>query len=348
MKDFSKGIKVKLTLSESCYTRIINDALIFDTSPSKIIENVLLAYCKDSAFVANILDPDNFMEMKARLTELFAGRHGIYFEKTIAKLVLNKNEKLSRKHLGSDVRIYYWTMTRRASEAVEADYASQNQGATFICELLEEYATLPYYKREYIQLSKLISTIQVYIKSKQSFEFLGSGPDWYVIHPYKILTDPDLQYTYAVGHVVKKGSPEEEGFEPSYSNVGCLRVLNVRDIRKTQKAAKINSGDIEKKLSTHQPAFMVEEITNVEVLLTEQGTRIFKAVLQNRPKIVAKEANVVYKGNTYYKYTVACTPFQAKIYFSTFGNSARVISPDYVEAAIKEQLTAAMNMYEDE
>ena len=348
MDNLSCGTKAKLTLSESCYTRIINDTDIFDISISKIIENVLLAYSEDSAFVKNILDPNNFMEMKARLTDLFASEDRVYFEKTIAKLVINKNKKLTRKHRTSNVRVYYWTMTRRASEALENDYASQKQGATFICELLEEYATLPYYMREHIQLSKLIKTIQTYIKTKQSFEYLASGADWYVIHPYKILTDPDLQYTYTVGHVVKKGSPEEENYEPSYSNVGCLRILNVCEIHKTHREANIDSLAVEKKLSTHQPAFMTQENTRVEVLLTEQGTRLFKAVLHNRPKIISKEPNFAYKGNIYHKYTVTCTPFQAKIYFSTFGDSAKVISPDYVVDAIKSQIESVMSMYRDE
>ena len=352
MHYISCGTKISLTLSEKCYSRLESDADVFGFSKSKLIENIIIAYCKDADFIADLFDEKKVKKKQSQLTALYSSENKIYFEKTMAKLLLNKTadrspERITRKHTFVKTKTYSWTVTATAASQLKYDELSYVQGGAFICELLEEYVSLPYSEREFIQLAEITALINSHIRNKKAFSYVASGNTWFTIHPYKIITDPDLQYNYVIGHIVKKDSPEEADFVPCYENVGCVRLFNIYETGKKTVPAKIDKAALERKLSTHQPAFMSQERVQVEVLLTDGGVRLFRAVLPNRPKVISKEENYIYKGKSYFKYTVSCTPFQARIYFGTFGAYAKIISPDFVVEGIKRQLSDALKMYDD-
>lgn len=330
---------IKLTLSSHCSNLIDSDADVFNVSFSKIIECIILAYCKDSAIASE--EEGNLSKMLANDT--------IKFKKSIVYLIDSKSDKRPYRTYINGAERKTWSVTNEARKALKKDSRTDDEWPGFINRLIEEYAIMPFSLREQILLHEQIEEIQHAIDEKRPFRYVSGGGDACVMHPVEIAVDPMLQYNYVIGFGVRE-KYYHESFEPEEKYIRNIRIFNIKRILKhswidilMKEKLKINKDLIEKRKTEISPGFISELPVEVKVWLNEKGESRYRSIIHNRPMRIGEPVKI--EGG-YREYTFRTTAFQAVIYFLNFDDTARIVSPPEIVDSLKERLKITLKMYE--
>lgn len=344
--DFLEGKKIKLTLKKSVYNHLQEDIFTFNIkSMSNLIEHVVLAYCRDSLELAKIEQKnDAAFAIRALLSD-----KSIFFKKTLVSLSIGEGKK-PKQFTKEEREVYSWTVTVKAYEELQADERSHNEPYSFIGKLLEEFAYFTIAKKENIIMHDAIEEINNAIKKQIPFEYTSKGGNLYVMHANRIVVDPQLQYTYIIGHSEAIENYDADTFAPTQENIKNIRFINLRYNEKNRRwinlrygeQTKTNSEFIDERLKYVSPAFVGEPVYDVKVQLSEWGERTYKSIIQNRPKCISKADEYI---DGFKEYTFKCTLFQAAIYFTNFEDAARIISPPEAVERIKDRIEALNRIY---
>lgn len=328
------GDKINLTFSRMCFARLSSDMHIFEISLSKAIERIVCSFCRETA---------GFSLDTSLQAEKLLIKPDLNFPRSTAILLLTPDHASSG--YTKNTHNYNWSVTKSAIDALNENVLTKNQSGSFIHLLLEEYVTLPFGKREKIMLYDKIKLLQSIMETNCPFEYLSGGPRPRVMHPYKLMTDPDLQYNYLVGHTVSKEEYNPETFIPTETNVGTIRLLNLKteSIRRlSSHKKKISEPLILDKIAKGGISFLSNDIIEIRVLLNKSGEQLFRSIIHNRPMFVSRESGYT---NGWREYVFHCNIFRATIYFSAFRRNAKIISPPEAVEDIKNYLSDAYHMY---
>lgn len=344
--DYLEGKKIKLTFEKSIYDILQYDLFTFNVkSMSNLIECVVLAYCRDSRELAKIEQKnDTSFAVRALLSD-----KSILFKKALVNLSMAEGKK-PRHFSGEEHKSYGWTITVKAYEELKADGRTDNEPYSFIGKLMEEFAFFTVAEKERIIMHDAIDEINNALKKKLPFEYTSKAGNLCVMHPDRIAVDPQLQYTYIIGHSVAIEDYDAESFVPNQDNIKNIRFINLRYNEKNRRWINLRYGEkiktnaeiIDKRLKSVTPAFVGEPVFDVKVQLTEWGERTYKSIIQNRPRYIFKADEYI---DGFKEYTFRCTLFQAAIYFSNFEDSARIISPPEAVERIKSRIDALNRIY---
>ncbi|MBR6793624.1 MAG: hypothetical protein IKM48_04625 [Clostridia bacterium] len=351
--------RMKLTFKNTCYAVLDSDAFTFGVTISDVIECCCVAYCKESSdkIPKELLDKRSEGKMEdsrdiiRAFSKVLLSEEEIYFRKSLLNLILNKgtSKSLNRRRIKGAVS-YIWKVKNRAGMLLYRDKLSDAEGNVFIRDLVEEYAEMPFSKRERIMLADRIESIE--LAKDVPFEFVSGGGFPVVMHPYAIENDPNLQYTYVIGHGVRASEYDPSTFKPTYENVRNIRILNLQKYpgvggewikRLPNESVFVNEQAILRKKADLPIAFISDEPKTVVVELNAAGEKLYKSIIHNRPRFI-KRSNAYKDG--FRTYTFTCTIFQAVIYFMNFENNARIVSPPEAVQRIKQRLEKTLGMYQ--
>lgn len=323
-----------MTLSLGCYQRLDSDSKICDISMSKLIENIVLQYCKTSKSVDKLKDSnENSYNL---ISKIFSDNNKFIFFKTLSKLLIKESSDTNlfkRRKFSGEKKIYIWTVTDDARDKLEKDKLSNRETGPFISELLEEYSELDYGIREKIMLLKKVDTIQKAIDGNYPLKFKSQTGRTHIIHPYEIMTDPDLRYNYLIG----------DNFDDNPSEVGSVRIFNMLDLTILRKEkSTVHDNAIEKALLDRSIPYLHNENKIIEVLLNKDGESKYRRLLHSRPLYIFRDEEYL---DGFRRYIFKCSEFQAEIYFTRFGNSAIIAKPKELREKIKNYYKNAYELY---
>lgn len=217
-----------------------------------------------------------------------------------------------------------------------SDYFDNRVGK-YINAVLEEYATLPFSKRETIIFIDTITRLNECISLHTTCSIHHSNGNQYYFIPYRIVTDNMGMYYYVVGKslqcdknypiVEKLCSFRIDRIAVSYSN----KQLSLSSGEKETLDSCISTGDIE---------YLLEEKKEFIVVFSEEGFDMYKRVFAKRPQYISLSQN---KQTNEIICTYKCTEFQFKNYFLQFGSLINNIKPDSMKKSFIEFYKQAYN-----
>lgn len=214
----------------------------------------------------------------------------------------------------------------------EKNYSSVNK---YLITLIEEYARLPYVKRELIYFKETIDTIKIAIELHKQLVVLARNSETYYVIPYKIMTDPLSMANYLVGYSYQKGDTRKNSKICSFR---ISRICNVKIMySKEASISKIDKQELESAIEQRGVMFLfASSADNIVVRLSDKGKTLLNTIIHMRPPILSIDNNV---------YTFSCSIKQAHNYFFNFGAEAEILSPASLREQVKEQFIDAVNIY---
>lgn len=195
--------------------------------------------------------------------------------------------------------------------------------------ILEEYAALPYHRRERIYYDQLFKDIEDAIKGKERLIITTASGRDYEVKPYRIMTDSQSTYHYLVAWNVAT----RQAWPFRISGIQRLR----RPSTGSGKISAKEQMDIEEALKEKDVPFMGEEIHTVRIRLTEAGIRKYNTMLHMRPRYKETKGNI---------YVFETTLRQARYYFEKFGPDARVLEPEELAEQMQKWHLDAAHQYD--
>lgn len=199
--------------------------------------------------------------------------------------------------------------------------------------VVEEYCSLPIYKREEIFFREHIETIETAIDSNKmlriDMQSTDTGSVSWDVRPFAILPSTSHLYHYLVGKSVQAGGLRRD------EKIASIRLSRIRRLtvmsKKTSRSGMLSAAEkkeIRQKIRTNSVAFLIGEEEEIVVRLTESGSNIYKHTLFMRPALNHVDENGLYH--------FLCTHMQARRYFIRFGAEAEIISP----ASLRKEFAA--------
>ena len=224
-EDFNTENKLRIPLSAYAAQIIDNDCLAFSQKKTTLINALILNYYQNADCSISLRLRDFRSELKDCFPEKKAN------EDIIERLVEGRAKKLSAFYSQKKPADMNWqiTLNKKVKEFLTQDtytceerYYGQRPGR-YVRSIIEEYAQLPYYRREEIVYKELLDTINAGIKGHYILNLKNVKGSHISIRAYSIETDPLSMYHYLVGYSVPHTDLADES-EPKYP----AQVLSIR------------------------------------------------------------------------------------------------------------------------
>ena len=206
----------------------------------------------------------------------------------------------------------------------------------YIKAVIEEYCQKSFLEREEIYAKENFETIEEAIRYKKILKLQSATGEMLKLKPYRIIPDPLSMYHYLIGYAVPESdSPESESY--SYS----CRISNLKYIKMLHEKSFITQNDkksLEKELQKKGSQFMIGELCEARIYLTDEGISLYNRIWHLRPQYT----NISPDGHTY---TFLCSPNQIHYYFFKFGKEAIVLSPEDLRIHMNTMYKEAVEAY---
>ena len=340
--------RISLSLSPEAFSTIISDMDIFQNEKNLdgFINKILMNY-KDtsdaSISLAKEHERDKYInwiqktsgakkltnEDSAVLDRLVEG----YTNELTLKMNSFKNGVPLKPRINNE---NYDDLNMGTSSFQEEEYYPRE--GKYVKAILEDYALLPFFEREGVYFKNIIDIINEailsgnliklkYINRKQQLKQI-------TVRPYKIASSPLLQYHYLLALPVDT--------EPN-NEILTLRISRITETKKLSRTSHITIQEqkyIEETIRNKGIQYIVSQESEIKVVLSEQGFKLYKSILYLRPKykdIIQKEDE--------WLLTFMCAEEQIKNYFFQFGKEAMVKSPESLKKWFADKYADAAEIY---
>ena len=345
-EDFNTENKLRIPLSAYAAQIIDNDCLAFSQKRTTLINAVILNYYQN----ANCSISLRLRDFRAELKDCFPERKTN--EDLIERLVEGRAKKLSAFYTQKKPADVNWqiTLNKKVKEFLTQDtytceerYYGQRPGR-YVRSIIEEYAQLPYYRREETVYKDLIDTINVGIRGHYILNLKNVKGSHISIRPYSIETDPLSMYHYLVGYSVPHTDLASE-FETKYpAQVLSIRISKLvsAEIQFLQsgKISDSETQQIKKELKQKSVQFVSGKNSAIKVRLTDVGIKKYEAQLHLRPNTIGKDPA------DDHIYLFECTEAQILYYFFSFGKDAMVLEPQSLVKKFSSDYNEALQQYD--
>lgn len=312
-------MKIKVNLTESSYSKLIEDIRLFKISKSDktinknkfinlLFKNFYSMYEDDIDKTINNINSvvDNkelSKEIALKLQNSIADSKNNYFNKGLTFILNDDNSSLF--------------------EYIERDLLYISASAYFR-NMIMEYLSHPQYKREEIIYKDRVDKILDGINNKCLLQFKVNDKV-VIFRPYKLGTSKEEVYSYLIGK-------NQTGATLSYNISTIKDVIVTRDSYVfTKEESEILEENINNGIQ-----FPYSSPYRCTIRLTQRGIETFEKRYVNRPIPVAVDGN---------KYTFSCSFFQLRSYFLAFGHDA-YIEGKRLRDEINKEYSDAINMYD--
>lgn len=332
MVDFLSGSRSRISLAAFLNKIIANchkypEAEIFPVNLSETINRQRHQYEKLLSRNKSLIDQDTLERLCDILMEQF-------------KDELRPDKKKYPKGIGRKFRLnneVYSLLCCIPRDSFETEFF-QTPGKYLKC-LFEEYAQLPYFKRERIFFCACINEIENAIKNLCLLR-LSTGGNLYDVIPYNIETDSRSTFSYLIGASRQYPAPAKQPYI-----LASFRISRIQDVRCiyshtiTSEQKKELKSAVEKSVSEKGVPFLMDDIQQISIRFTKEGIRKYSSQAHLRPAY-SQRINE-------YEYQFLSTPYQIKAYFFKFGKDAEILSPPDLRAEFMEEYKSALNNYQD-
>lgn len=205
----------------------------------------------------------------------------------------------------------------------EADFY-YGMSARYVKCTIEVYARLPFIERERIYKKEIYDLLNTAISEKLPLRIDTNAGDQilsFKVFPYKILPN-DLHsedflacYTIPIDSEHTKRDKGPASFVLSKLTLKTVRIHS----RNPSPLCNTDIKALEEAIRVRGIEFLLDDVDDIDVYLTEAGKTLCMTKLAGRPKI-----NILPTQN---EYTIRCSTYQAKKYFAKFGKDAIILSP---------------------
>lgn len=196
--------------------------------------------------------------------------------------------------------------------------------SAFFRKLIYKYLEYPQYKRGEIIYKHILGPINEAITNKQIIKIKIEKTE-ITMKPYKIGTSKEEIYSYLLG--ISNGIPVS------------LHILKIKVavVLKTPFSFTDEENRMLSDVYRLGIQFPFKNICKAEIELNEAGIKLYNSKYLNRPEIIKVEGN---------HYFFECSFDQLLLYFLSFGDRVKVISPDYLAKSIYKSYKGYTNVYE--
>lgn len=268
-------------------------------------------------------------------------------------LLGERDQRCAEKGSPFYIRLNTDTMARLASSEETEEYFNgqaeriyyDNNVGLYLKAILEEYTQLPFAEREKVFFRHTVQIITKATEDRRMLKFTLPGSkqsgkqrrnNHLYMKPYKLCTDDEHLYNYAVGLVCQK--------KTGHWVPGAVRLSSISECTPLKESAFLSSTakkDLDSRLQTHGVQYIAanEAAQRIVVQLTSQGVKMYRRMLHLRP--VSTE--ILDSGI----YVFHCTQWQALNYFFKFGKDAKILEPPTLAQSFRSRYLAAANQYEE-
>lgn len=336
--------KIRFSLSKQAYTVINEDMRIFSIAKQTSIINLIITNFRESAKASiskhrlkvreqyeKILKDSTLEETSKRI----AVDHMVQKEQ-------EENSELLQKYLKNKYhsKLYHINVSNcnyLINECSDQEFYKERPGAYIKC-IIEEYSSLPFIERERIIKREVYDTIEY--ASKMNFLLQvnvksDSENRKFITYPYKIMSDPLNTQEYLACYT---RLPEQSSKEKHVASFSMARLERPIVLKQKSFLSKDDIKKIEDAVSKNSVAFLLGDLREIHVSLTERGKQSYQIKLYSRPdKDEALSSDD--------EYVFFCSEQQAYYYFFPFGADAEIISPLSLRARMKKDYQNALNSY---
>ena len=347
-KDFNTENKLRIPLSAYTSQTIENDCLNFSQKRTTLINSIILNHYQEAECSISLRLRDYREELTQHL-----GTHRAAQNEVLLKSILDSRAKLLKEKYArrypADVN-WQITLNKRAKAFLTEDtYAREelyygDKPGHYVRALLEDYAQLPYHRREEIVFKQLIDVINIGIKDHLVLNLTNTRGARLSIKPYKIETDPMSMYHYLVGYNVEaidaRNNPDNSYYYPPVISIRVSRLVNV-EIQYFQSGviSMQEEQQIKKEIEEKTVQFVSGKSSVISVWLSDRGIRNYDSQLHLRPSAIGIDPN------DHHIYMFECTEAQILYYFLRFGKDAKIISPGALADKFRQSYTEALENY---
>ena len=344
---FNTENKLRIPLSAYAAQIIENDCLAFSQKKTTLINSVIINYYQYATCSISLRLKDFRNELKDCFSKETTS------EEFIEGLVDARAKKLSAFYSQKRPAEVNWqiTLNKRVKEFLTQDtytceerYYGQRPGR-YVRSLLEEYAQLPYYRREEIVYKEIFDSINIGIKGLYILNLTNVKGSHISIRPYSIETDPLSMYHYLVGYSIPSTDLSDESEAKYPAQVLSIRISRLvnAEIQYFQ-SGKISDSEalqIKKELQQKSVQFVSGKSSDIKVRLTDAGIRKYETQLHLRPNTIGKDP---YDDHIYF---FECTEAQILYYFFSFGKDAMIIEPRSLSEKFSIDYKEALQQYDN-
>jgi hypothetical protein len=205
--------------------------------------------------------------------------------------------------------------------------------------LYEEYASLPYIKREQIYYGDFLKEITEAIKEGCRLDLTLQSGRSMQIRPYKVLSNSLSTYNYLVGYTVPPFDSGEEAKIASF-RISRLKAVAAQAQRAGRdKLTKDERAEINRQISQKEAPYLVGKMNEIHIRLTPAGVKEYNSRIHQRPQY--KE---IRDGNVY---IFECTQSQIEHFFLSFGKDAEVLLPAPLRHSFADKYRQALLNYRE-
>lgn len=201
--------------------------------------------------------------------------------------------------------------------------------------IFETYAELPYIEREKIFFSEIIDKINDAIEMRKILRITHNNNKVVIIKPYKLLIDRLSNFNYLAGLV-----PVAETGDKICEKCVSFRISRINDISRTYKNFNMEEHikkEFEKQIQKKGVQFLVDDLTEIHVKLSNSGIWKYNTQLNLRPDYIRIENDNIYVFN--------CTERQIEYYFFKFGRDAIILTPSTLRNKFHHMYSDAEKIY---
>lgn len=209
--------------------------------------------------------------------------------------------------------------------------------ASYLSTIIEEYARLPYIKRERIYYKSIFDDLEKAITEKKQI-IISKAKTFYVL-PYKIIANPLSTYSYLVGYSYEEND-EKDGMKPCSYRISELANSVYRIVRsRSASLTKERKDYLHYQIAEKGVQFLSSDLLDVVVKFTDKGIENYYRQINLRPAPLEP----VTQSN--FPYTFKCSRTQANYYFTQFGMNVEILSPPELRKDFKKKYHDANALY---
>lgn len=338
--DVAENNKQHLNLSRLAYEVVLSDMFTFgEEKLSGFINRIFAQY----APVANASVSRSLNVLRGELGKCLDSVFGDEETKgrVINRLVAQERERLTAQaaSYGGGIAFKFWLNKENLTYLTEADSecgeeAYYERRGKYIKCVVEEYARLPYVRREQAYFFPYVEAIRYAVREERQLRVVTGADRVYGIYPYEILCDPLSTANYLVGYCRPYGCLEEEK-QPCSFRISALKSVRVEKSKSAFLKESEKRG-LAQKIAARGVQFMAGSETEIHVLLTEAGRYKYRRQAHLRPALARREGE---------RFVFQCTEAQAEFYFFKFGKDAQIVRPLRLREKFQAMYEAAAGAY---
>ena len=337
--------KIRIPLSRRACIVMADDMLAFSVSKQAGFINTIIENFRDSAKASLSA---YLLRKRHKFEELFADLElddisreraiGHMVEAERKKTVLELQDFLKEKYVSKLYHINDANYEYLRYDCAEEGFYRGKAGSYVKC-LLEEYAGLPFIKRERIFKKEVYETVEYACRTRSLLQvktLVYGERRTFLVYPYKIIPDPLCTQEYLACYTRRAEEAPREKTDASFSMARLAKpvVLKQRAFLNREETAKI-----EDDIARLSVAYLLGRPQEIRVRLTERGRKSYQTRLYSRPD---KDETL----STEEEYVFFCSEQQAYDYFFTFGAEAEIVGPLSLRTRMAKNYQSALERYE--